>query len=425
MPTPEAGSSGSSLLSALGPTGLVAFSGLILMILYLPFDVEFVVWSNGRRHVFFHYFDFPLLLLVIMSPFFAIKRRPWKGNIVGLLLLGLTLLYGISLAVHPNVRGAQLSYRILAILALATIIRSIISAESMKVVLAAVVGIGSVQGALAVAQIAAGDTIGLSILGERGALWFFGETPAAVGTFDHPYRLAGFAAVTTAAAMLLATEVENRARQVTLLGLVLCAAPLGLTTSRMAFLAVALASIVLLVAAVRRKPGYAALLLVFVGTVSVCAAMTAAGWEQRAAQSTSTSSSVDEVTSGRVTLTKQALRMIAAEPWIGVGPANYMSALTAAEGDDAVMHVHNFPLIVAAEAGAPAGLLVLSLLGVLAASATRKGAAYVALFVLFLPFLMLEAFPYMTSQGLALVALWIGILSGFRSNPRPQTEAAS
>ena len=75
----------------------------------------------------------------------------------------------------------------------------------------------------------------------------------------------------------------------------------------------------------------------------------------------------DDVTSGRVAIWRDALRLLAMQPWVGVGFGEFNLAWTLTESPDRSPqlfdHTHNMPLQLWVELGLPLGTLVLGLLG--------------------------------------------------------------
>src|SRR5205823_5487211 len=128
------------------------------------------------------------------------------------------------------------------------------------------------------------------------------------------------------------------------------------------------------------------------------AALAHSGWSTRL-HTAATARTAEQFTTGRVHLTDQAVHIIAHHPITGVGPARYASL-----GDE----VNDVPLLVAAEAGIAAALAVVALVALIGARAVRSGAAAVGLFGAYLPFIILDRFPYGTPQGLALSGVWAG-----------------
>jgi hypothetical protein len=97
-----------------------------------------------------------------------------------------------------------------------------------------------------------------------------------------------------------------------------------------------------------------------------------------------------------------------------VGPGRYVIALREKYHREPNPHVgvfkpvHNLPMLLAAEGGFPAGAATTVLLLVVGWQALRSGRQPLALYVAYLPFTLLDHFPYSFPQGLILTGLWLG-----------------
>ena len=110
--------------------------------------------------------------------------------------------------------------------------------------------------------------------------------------------------------------------------------------------------------------------------------------------------------------------MIAADPLIGVGPGREMQALRALQARSPekvtlLNAVHDVPLTVAVESGVAGFAVVTLLLAVAGYRAVRGGAPALAIFVGYLPFVVLDHFPYSYQHGLVLTAVWLGAIDLF------------
>ena len=83
--------------------------------------------------------------------------------------------------------------------------------------------------------------------------------------------------------------------------------------------------------------------------------------------------------------------------------------------------VHNVPLLAAAEGGVVAGALTLLLYAVLGWRAWRTGPLAFTVFALYVPITMLDHFAYSFPQGLAMTAVWIGVLD-LAATQRPEVK---
>ena len=93
---------------------------------------------------------------------------------------------------------------------------------------------------------------------------------------------------------------------------------------------------------------------------------------------------------------------------VGVGPGTYVDALHAKERVE-YLPSHNLIAQDAAEMGVLGGVAALALLGLLGLRVLRGGAWTGAVVVPIVPFLLLDAYPYVFATGLALAAIWLGL----------------
>ena len=85
--------------------------------------------------------------------------------------------------------------------------------------------------------------------------------------------------------------------------------------------------------------------------------------------------------------------------------------------------VHNVPLIIAAELGILAAVVVTSLLGFAAVQAWRAGPGALLLYVAVVPLLVLDVIFYNRPLGLFLFATWAGVLAALGANA-PRSDDA-
>ena len=148
------------------------------------------------------------------------------------------------------------------------------------------------------------------------------------------------------------------------------------------------------------------------GVPALCAVH---GWWARADQ-TAAARTADQLTTERAHLVHEALDLVGRHPLVGVGPGQYIPALAARyphEPDAALNRltpVHTVALLAAAEGGVAVGIVVSALLVVLGWRALRAGAVPAAVYLLFLPWWLLDHFPWTATQGVLMAAVWIGAL---------------
>ena len=85
--------------------------------------------------------------------------------------------------------------------------------------------------------------------------------------------------------------------------------------------------------------------------------------------------------------------------------------------------VHDVPLLVTAEGGLAAGLVIAMLIVGLAWRSLRAGPVALALYVCLVPYLLLDHFDYSFPQGLVITGVWLAVLDGLaalRSSREPR-----
>ena len=337
-------------------------------------------------------------------------RRLGAGGGMWLLLVGVM---SIAWLAHPSQRGAHTLVELLGVVAIAHVLASTEADDERRLLLGTVGAIAVMEAAWAVTQRITLRPLGLERLGELPDPFYrFG--PGAIapqGSMFHIYVLAGLALVSGAIFAAVAISTERRAW----LALVAVAiAPVGLTYSRAA--AIGLALLVTAVALNGALPVRRRSLLVagalLVGAV-VPALVWSGGWRNRANQTTGATSAA-ALTTERGHLNSQAFKTIRAYPILGVGPGRYVPYLEARYHRDPVAGefkpVHDVLLLAAAEGGLVAGALMFALLLVVGWRAWQSGGLAIAIFLGYLPFVLLDHFPYTYAQGIVITGLWLGSL---------------
>jgi O-antigen ligase len=226
--------------------------------------------------------------------------------------------------------------------------------------------------------------------------------------FDHVYEAAILAVLAIGVGLALLPD-KKRTRTLFLSGIGLASVSLALTHSRSAFLGLVLVVIIAGVASRRRIPSLRAGVVVVLVSFSIPALMTASIWQARFSESVD--GSLDEASSGRITLMKQAVDLALDHPVIGVGPNRYMEVLEATvDPSEIEFVVHNIPLMVTAELGIPAGIAFTVLLVLTGVQAVGAGYRTSILYAAPFPFMMFDVIMYNRPYGLLLFALWAGIL---------------
>lgn len=349
--------------------------------------------------------DLAWLALIVAAVPLAIERiRDRRFGIGTALWGGIVALLAVSLAVHPSAIGAQTLLRAVGILAAAIVVAAL--AERERAFILGVLGVVvALETGIALAQVVAGAPLGLP--GEAPGLSpIRGNAMVARGTFDFEYIYAGFGLV---AAMLFVPRAISSTRRAPWLALSTTAiAAVGMTFSRTALVGY-LAGLIALVPGALRWPGASryrlAIAFLIVG-VAIPALALRDGWVSRASEGAGTS---QQAVTERAGLTSLALTLIAENPVVGVGTGRYVAAVRERFPNEPGAHaVHNVPLYLAAEAGIAAGVLAIALGAVLGWRALRSGPAPLALYLVFVPALLVDIYPYITAQGGVLMALWLG-----------------
>ena len=208
------------------------------------------------------------------------------------------------------------------------------------------------QGLLGSYQWITGGPLGLSFLGEPSQL-FYGRPS---GTIGHPNGYGIFLSATLPVALAL-LFLEIRGLYKSLVGVVLCVGFLGLifSLSRGAWLAFLVASIAVLVFAIRRRRRN--LQIAVVGSGSILLVLLVLIFSQRdLITARLTSSQANESALGRIPLAQGAIAMIQDYPILGVGLNNYSLLMPKYDPIDfakqgKIVIVHNIFLLIAAETG--------------------------------------------------------------------------
>jgi O-Antigen ligase len=379
-----------------------------------------------------------------------------------LLLIALT----VSAVAHPHIRGLQTLWRVLAMICLAdTVIRRRVRAVT---IVHALVGIATLETAMAIWQRITHAPVGLGILGESPVPFYgFGNNGFAVnGTLPHPYPLAALALVSGSAAMVFGGRRLISFR-VASLGVATSAIIIGLTISRSGLLSAAgiiVGTLLSVLLTWRRglseistpkttgtttttstttatslaetttttttttlakaqqtkavKPEYLVrLALVGIFTVGLAGSMIAskAAWSNRATVQTQ-GQSVNDMSSARGDRMSEALGIFKLNPVLGVGPGRYVIALASrpellhSSPEDA-LPAHNAALLLLAEGGIPTALALLVVASVLGRRVFALGTDGIILTAAVFPFLMLDIVFVSLPSGLFLIGVWGALIS--------------
>lgn len=353
--------------------------------------------------------DLPALALTVLSvPLVlrSIRARPRPGiAALWAALIGIELL---AFLVHPSVEGIQTLVRLGMAVAIIVTVASQRSPAERALLAGTLAVIAAVQAGIALAQIYHGGPLGLGMFGESPTFFGAGRHGQFVnpeGTMTHPHMLASLAVL---AGTVLAAHLIRAARMPPwAVAEAVALAPAGFTYARTTLVGMALAGLALGVAAIRGGLRPRVALVALVLGFGVPALIGLDGWGAK----------TDDIAfaNGRDELTAEGQILILANPLIGVGPGRQMQALRElqAQSPEKVTvfnAVHNVPLTVAIESGLPGLAIFVGLLGVAGWRAYRGGPPGLAIFGGYLPFVLLDHFPYSYQHGLVLTAVWLGAI---------------
>jgi hypothetical protein len=403
-----------------------------LLALTIPLASSTAVWSTPTggddwlRTVLVAPFD---LVLVAITGWCALHARLvvelFRARAVRVVGLLFALAFGIALVANPSPLGVAAGLRLVAGLAvIATVGAAFESAGSRRLALGAIALAGALQAVLGTVQSAQGEAFGIDLLDYAGPLYPFGSSLAGRGGLTHPYHLAVFLVMAQGAALLGLRHdgTTDRARWAWLAALAVIGGGIAVTYTR----AGAIGQVMLLVCLVLGRRDRRLLLpaaLAIVLGLGIGAVAFGDGWLARA--DTTTSGAAGTVDSNRGQRLQEARELVASSPIVGVGPGRYVDALSETERIE-YLPAHNLVAHQAAELGVVGGVLTLALLALLALRVWRGGAWTGAVVVPVVPFLLLDAYPYVFATGLAVSAVWLGLAraSLTPADAAPDLEAA-
>lgn len=366
-------------------------------------------------------FPVDLAFVALLTASAAPLARRIRGGLAGpgtVLWTVLAAVMTLAWLVHPSARGLHTVGELWGTAALAGTVAEALETGLGSVVLGALGLVAAVETVWATLQLVTGSSLGLGSFGEDADPFFhFSRTvEAPQGSMVHIYILAGLGLVASGALAWRALSARHPAPW--LVGAAVAVAPVGFTFSR-----AGLVGFLLLVAgfgggALSPRPTrarhVAAAVALCVGA-AMPAAVWSGGWHNRADQ-TAAARTGAELTTDRTRLDHEAIDQIRANPVSGVGPGRYVPALKArdaVERDPRVRifkPVHDVPLLAGAEGGLVALGVLVALYALLGWRSLRAGPVAAGLFLAYLPFSLLDHFPYSFPQGLVITALWLGLL---------------
>lgn len=314
----------------------------------------------------------------------------------------------VALVVHPSAAGAILVFSMVAAVGVLLAVTSFSTPDLRSFVALPLLATSAVQTVIVVIQSLSGSAFGYSVLHRGASLLVTDGYARPQGMLEHVYE-ASILAVFAIGVGLALLPKKGRIRIGFLFGIGLASVCLALTHSRAALIGLVLVLIIVGIASIQKIPSLRAGLVVVAIAFSIPALMTVSIWEARLNESLN--GSLDQASSGRVTLIKQAVGLAVDHPVTGVGPNQYMEVLEATVDPSQVEFVvHNIPLMITAELGIPAGVAFTVLLAWAGVQAVSAGYRTSILFAAPFPFMMFDVIMYNRPYGLLLFALWAGIL---------------
>jgi O-antigen ligase len=175
--------------------------------------------------------------------------------------------------------------------------------------------------------------------------------------------------------------------------------PVGLTYSRAALGGLVLAAALLAIGGRARPRTHALAVAVLLLGAGIPALLTLDGWI--------TQSGKGLELNGRDVLVREGLDLFASAPLTGIGIALEQRERERPGSVELLQPTHGVPILMLIEGGVQSAVLCSAVIALMAWRARRS---WVALAVLgaYLPFVLLDHFPYTHAQGLILSAIWLG-----------------
>ena len=401
----------------------VAASIVALLAAAIPIATAYTAWSpagvqrDWTRSVVVAPFDIVLLVAVgwvLLRP--RLLADLFRSRAVQVVAALYAVVFAASLAAGFSWLGVNLGLRLGAGLAvIAIVVRGADAHRSRQFMVGAIAVVGVLQAVLAMAQSARGVAFGIEYLDFAGRLYPFGGSRAGRGGLGHPYHLAVLLTVAQGAA-LLGLRHTRAARWPWLAGLAVLGAGISVTYTRAGAIGQVLLVICLLLGRRDRRLMLPAAAAIVVG-LAIGGVAFGDGWLARS-ELTMNADGTQNVSSSRSERLREAGDLISDNPVVGVGPGRYVDALhdrTRVE----YLPAHNLLAQEAAELGIVGGVAVAALLGLLGLRVLRGGAWTGAVALPMVPFLLLDAYPYVFATGLALAAIWLGLTRISLQGARP------
>lgn len=381
----------------------------------LAFDIRLSLFSLEGVRVPVLLFELPLAGLSLAAVWHLVRKRWRPRSLVSWLAALLALMFIVSAVAHPSWFVVIRLYRFAAAASLSFWIFTMIRGPGRQRLYLVAAGVALFQAYLASGQHFLGKGMGYSFLGEADYLYGGGDPPLHThGTFPLHHIFAGSTMAFLALLMQASWRPLSKLRRWWFPTLAAATLPMGFTYSRMGAVAWLLVVAVLGIASIKRpRPHFAVAVSILIGGL-VAGVVGIDGWAARTTETIQGEDAGGDDTGadvgGRISMAIEAIRVVQAQPVLGTGIGRYHPVGTGQQEDEQLI-AHNVPLLIAAENGVLAGLIAVMLLGIAGVTVVRAGPLPTAVFIAYLPFLLLDHFPYEDTQGIALTGLWIAAVS--------------
>jgi len=387
-----------------------------------------------------------VLVLCLPTVIGAIRSRRIGPGAAG--WAGITAVMVWSFVWHPSGRGGLTLLHLAGCAMLAAAGAQVLRSPTARSALAkAIVGGGVLEALIALLQVSRQGALGLSRWVEVNPPFYpFQHIRAPNATFPHPYVAAGFGLVSAGVAVVMAMTADERARPRWAAAAGWCVLPVGVSYSRSALLALLAFGLALIWIALRqsdrRTTALAAMAALAIGS-AVPAAIWHTQWLARGSSTVAGSFTggaaasggvVSGVANGRLTDYHQALTLLGDHPLTGVGVGRYVFAvehqfgLANAPRSTGYVNANDLPLLAGAEGGVLALVVMAGTLVWLLWRAARAGPLALGVCLAFLPYCLLDQFPYESAQGAVICGLWLAtvdaLILGVARRPVPGFEGA-
>lgn len=394
-----------------------------LLAFTIPLATGYSVWATAtgaddwNRRISLAPFDLILVLALgwtLLRP--ALLRDLFRSRAVQVVTAAFIVCFAVSLAVHASPLGFALAARLAAGLAVIAVTSAAMDdRSSRRLALGALAVSGVLQATLGMVQSARGQAFGIELLDFGGPLYPFGASFAGRGGLTHPYHLAVFLVITQGAALLGLRQADRRRGAVLpwLAALVVIGAGIAVTYTRSGALGQVALIVCLLLARADRRRCLAAVAAIAIG-LGVGAVAFGDGWVAKGDITAGRDGSTAD--SNRSARLHEATDLIASSPITGVGPGRYVDALAQTKRAE-YLPAHDLLAHEAAELGVAGGAVALALLALLGLRVLRGGVWTGAVVIPMVPFLLLDAYPYVFATGLAISAVWLGLARASLTDP--------